>query len=343
MNWQVIHNIFDVLSRQHSARQLNNMAISFCCDFLAGSTYRIYIMEQVPGGYLLDVLAYEGSAKPTEFETNYTGEISKTGRIKTPFFEKDGFGFFSVAANKRCQALLVVDIKTNAIPTSNYEILKTVVSVWQNQLGSLHHFQRDYLTDLYNREYFLDTLNRDNFGPHHFQDRNNNSRTLQSRDPRRQRNFVESNAIVLIDIQNFDKINQEFGYSIGDENLIALANLITLSFRHNDINCRYEGDIFAVIIQSVTRSVVEDILKRFLEQVKNVHFPVVGALSVKVGFSFVYEGLLATELIDQAKRALHQCKQENQPYLAYKAEHSDPLVEGGVKIGDIEFFDSDEN
>jgi len=338
LNWQVIHNIFDVLSRQRSARKLNNMAISFCCDFLAGYTYRIYMMDQVQGGFLLDVLAYEGSPKPTTFETNYTAEISKTGRIKIPFFEKDGFGYFSVAAKRRCQALLVVDIKNNAIPTSNYEILKSIISVWQNQLGSLHHFQRDYLTDLYNREHFLDTLTKDNFGADKEQDVNTEIRPLQNRDLRRQKHFVESNAIVLIDILEFDKINQEFGYSIGDENLITLANLITLSFRHNDIKCRYEGDIFAIFLQNVSKGSVEGVLDRFFTQVKHANFPVVGSLTIKAGYSFVYEGLLATELIDQAKKALKQSKKEEVSFCAYKEANTDPLTEGGIQIGDIEFF-----
>ena len=71
-------------------------------------------------------------------------------------------------------------------------------------------------------------------------------------------------AFLLIDIDNFKKVNDQFGYKKGDYVLKLVALNFKKFFRKKDIICRYGGDEFLIIIENINKSQ----LKRRLEQVK---------------------------------------------------------------------------
>ena len=337
MNWNIVDNILDTLSKQISVQKLNNLAINFCTEYLGTATYRFYLMEQFQEGLVFDVVSCNGSPKPCDYETTYTEEISRTSICKQEFFEKEGHGFFSIHYNRRCVALLVLNIENCQMPLSNYAILKSIVTLWNNQLQTLHHFQRDYLTGLYNREYFLETLNAGTFGQV-AEDSHLSSSAHNHIDNRQHNIHVETNAILFIDIVNFDDINQKYGFSIGDEVLIALANLINLSFRSNDIYCRYAGDVFGIFVYQQSKINIDHIINRFIDRVEKSNFPVVEKITIKVGYTIARNGLLASELINQVRIALNAAKDSDNDFVQYTDKHSDPENEQSIQIGDIEFF-----
>lgn len=55
-------------------------------------------------------------------------------------------------------------------------------------------------------------------------------------------------AVMLIDIDNFQSINDRLGHREGDESLIRLARLLSAIFQANGFVARYGGDEFAVIV-----------------------------------------------------------------------------------------------
>lgn len=67
-------------------------------------------------------------------------------------------------------------------------------------------------------------------------------------------------AFIMIDVDNFKAVNDNFGHDFGDTILKAIARLLTQTFRSNDIVSRMGGDEFAVFIPQ-TRS-KEGIIKR---------------------------------------------------------------------------------
>ncbi|MCA9749967.1 MAG: GGDEF domain-containing protein, partial [Romboutsia sp.] len=89
-----------------------------------------------------------------------------------------------------------------------------------------HH---DSLTFLPNRRYFEQTL---------------------TREIAKSQKYNSSMIILLIDLDNFKFINDEFGHDIGDEYLKALANLFKNNIRDTDFLARIGGDEFALILPS---------------------------------------------------------------------------------------------
>ncbi|GBF79788.1 EAL domain-containing protein [Aphanothece sacrum] len=58
-------------------------------------------------------------------------------------------------------------------------------------------------------------------------------------------------AVVLIKINNFDNINQTFGYLIGDNLLVWLAEHLKSTLRSSDIVSRWNKDQFAILLSKV--------------------------------------------------------------------------------------------
>lgn len=54
--------------------------------------------------------------------------------------------------------------------------------------------------------------------------------------------------LVLFDIDGFHRINREHGHAEGDRVLQAVAHMLLLNLRNEDLLCRYAGDRFAVLM-----------------------------------------------------------------------------------------------
>lgn len=113
----------------------------------------------------------------------------------------------------------------------------TVAALWlhdeqrilgrQQQRREAHfrdHQAIDRITDLYNADYCCQTL----------QD------GIDSSQPP---------ALWLIDVQDFDAINQRFGFAAGDAVLNRMANTLVATVPDDSLVCRYGGDRFAVLTQ----------------------------------------------------------------------------------------------
>lgn len=103
---------------------------------------------------------------------------------------------------------------------------------------------RDQLTNLYNKEMFLDLLQQDWLLCH----RNNCSLSM-----------------LLIDIDRFKSLNDRHGHIVGDRVLQESANLIRTGIRASDIAARFGGDEFAIILPEAGVSDAHGIANRLLD------------------------------------------------------------------------------
>ncbi len=86
---------------------------------------------------------------------------------------------------------------------------------------------RDGLTGLYNHRYFQDTMDREL------------GRVMRYKNPL---------SLIMIDIDHFKMINDEYGHPVGDIVLKAVSRSIQSTLRDCDIAVRYGGEEFAVIL-----------------------------------------------------------------------------------------------
>lgn len=79
----------------------------------------------------------------------------------------------------------------------------------------------------------------------------------------------EKSALVMIDIDNFKRINDTLGHGTGDVVIVTLANILFSTFRQGDLKCRMGGDEFSVFMKDVAdRTGVEHKLTFLMQEVE---------------------------------------------------------------------------
>jgi len=118
-------------------------------------------------------------------------------------------------------------------------------------------------------------------------------------------------ALLMIDIDNFKKINDTYGHQAGDYVLKELAKLLKSQLRARDIIARYGGEEFAILLPGTTFSQAVRIAERLRKSVEkhlfkynDVQIPV----TVSIGLAVMREGLDETSLIEKADQALYLAK-----------------------------------
>jgi len=151
----------------------------------------------------------------------------------------------------------------------------------------------DGLTQIYNKRYFLETLERE-----------------ISRAQRYHRDL----SLIMFDIDHFKKVNDTFGHLAGDAVLKQLASVLKSRIRREDIMARYGGEEFAVIlpeIGSVNAMTFAEKVRRIVEKTtfkfEDHQIPV----TVSIGVAAVGPGIQTPlEFIKLADDKLYQAKIE---------------------------------
>jgi diguanylate cyclase (GGDEF)-like protein len=136
---------------------------------------------------------------------------------------------------------------------------------------------------------------------------------LEQRIAECQRMNRESLAVISMDIDDFKKINNEYGHSIGDRMLASVAGVIRRELRQMDILTRYAGDEFVAIMPMASSSMAAAISERVRNAVEEHRFSVrtgtMVGLGVSLGFAcFPEDGETTEELLTAAARMMQKDK-----------------------------------
>jgi diguanylate cyclase (GGDEF)-like protein len=91
---------------------------------------------------------------------------------------------------------------------------------------------------------------------------------------------------IMLDINNFKKINDTFGHDTGDEALIATGKLLKSCIRANDFLSRFGGDEFVLVLDIDNEKELESTINRINNKVEE--FNNKGSYPFKLSFSMGY-------------------------------------------------------
>lgn len=132
--------------------------------------------------------------------------------------------------------------------------------------------------------------------------------------------------LLIIDADNFKRINDNHGHLSGDKALIAIADAIGVAARDTDIVSRIGGEEFAVLVTDANHEIGAEIATQILLGVNAIDLTIeseVLSLSVSIGAVRVSRGLTLSAAMKAADAAL------------YRAKHSgkNMVIFGGVTEG----------
>lgn len=151
----------------------------------------------------------------------------------------------------------------------------------------------DPLTNVPNRRYFIDHVNR-----------------LVKSSQRRQASL----AFGILDIDDFKQLNDNYGHDIGDKVLTELAQMLLHLFRADDAFCRYGGEEFAFALTIADSNELYGFSDRLISAIRNLEvviddketLAITASIGIKVCQSYL--GIDFEKEMKEADIALYQSK-----------------------------------
>ena len=142
-----------------------------------------------------------------------------------------------------------------------------------------------------------------------------NRRALDDRLQQQLRLFEVSSrpfSILMLDIDFFKKINDEFGHMVGDDVLRAFAEALRTFLRAADFCARFGGEEFVVVLPETTIATAVEVAERIRAGVANsplLSKPEV-PVTVSIGVATIETGQSMSELLAAADAAVYRSKNE---------------------------------
>jgi|SRR3989344_31497 len=148
----------------------------------------------------------------------------------------------------------------------------------------------DQLTGLYNRRFFINTLNKEIL---------------------RAKRFKHPLSIILLDIDHFKMYNDKYGHKMGDMVLKVIATILKRSIRKTDTVFRYGGEEFAIIVPETSFDEVSLLAERIRYNVevdsKKIR-KVKRAVTISLGVATYKKEYKFSRMVGSADQLLYEAK-----------------------------------
>jgi diguanylate cyclase (GGDEF)-like protein len=185
----------------------------------------------------------------------------------------------------------------DAFRDGDLQSLESVADICATAIQNAHYVERvkqlaylDGLTGIFNRRFF-------------------EMRILE--EVERARRYGTGMAVIMVDIDQFKRLNDEFGHVLGDEVLRQASSLLNQQLRKIDVVCRYGGEEFGILLTQASAQHAMSIAEKLRKMVEEWQFPgVPRTVTVSAGAAaFPEHGTTRDELVRAADQALYAAKQ----------------------------------
>jgi diguanylate cyclase (GGDEF)-like protein len=142
---------------------------------------------------------------------------------------------------------------------------------------------KDSLTDLYNRRKFHEAIE------------------LQLKK-------VSKGALIILDIDHFKRINDQYGHNVGDVVLKLLARKLLSNIRENDIVARWGGEEFLIFLSGSDIINATKIAERIRLAVSETDFTIKDQVTISLGVAMIQNYDQINDAIKAADDALYKAK-----------------------------------
>jgi diguanylate cyclase (GGDEF)-like protein len=119
-------------------------------------------------------------------------------------------------------------------------------------------------------------------------------------------------ALLMIDLDDFKRVNDSFGHLAGDAVIKETAAIVRRTVRMFDVCTRYGGEEFAVLMPNSNSQSAASVAERIRHRIASHRFAELSlasaSITVSIGLAVSSAHLLPRELLDRADRALYEAK-----------------------------------
>jgi diguanylate cyclase (GGDEF)-like protein len=174
--------------------------------------------------------------------------------------------------------------------------LESLADICANSIQNAHYVERvkqlayiDGLTGIFNRRYFEMRI---------------------TEEIERAERYGSGMAVIMADIDDFKRLNDDFGHLLGDEVLRQVSSLFHQQVRKVDVVCRYGGEEFAILLTHTTAHQAANIAEKLRRLVEKWHFPgVPRTVTISAGVAALPpHGATRDDIIRAADKGLYTAK-----------------------------------
>lgn len=307
----------NAVARQTTALLELDKLLTVVCRLLLQWFHIDHVAVLIAEGESLRVRAYEGRLTPSVSMgaqlapgAGLAARALSSGRsvIENDISKVEGYitGFVETQSEmcvpliffgEKLGVLALDSARKNAFDAEDQQPLESVADICAAAMQNANYFDRmrqlayvDGLTGIHNRRFF-------------------EMRIVEELE--RAGRFQARMSVIMVDIDNFKRLNDEFGHLLGDEVLRSVSTILKQQLRKMDLVCRYGGEEFAIVVPETSGENAMRVADKLRRHIENHNFPgVPRPVTISCGVAdYPTQGITRDEVVASADAALYLAKQ----------------------------------
>ncbi len=135
-----------------------------------------------------------------------------------------------------------------------------------------------------------------------------------------------SAVVLMLDIDHFKRVNDQYGHSVGDRALVIFASAVNSILREGDLFGRLGGEEFAIVLPKITQAEATEVAERIRCKVATTPVPLDdgGVLNITASIGVVHQGALSysslESILSASDQALYMAKTLGRNRIAYAGD-----------------------
>ena len=115
-------------------------------------------------------------------------------------------------------------------------------------------------------------------------------------------------SLLLFDIDDFKKVNDRFGHTVGDQVLVGTTGVVSTNIRDEDIFARWGGEEFVVLFGSTGIERARELAERLRKAVESTSHAEAGRVTISIGIAEYRQGETITDFVNRADEKMYEAK-----------------------------------
>jgi len=117
-------------------------------------------------------------------------------------------------------------------------------------------------------------------------------------------------SIIMIDIDNFKCINDDYGHDVGDKTLAHIAKILKDNVRITDIVARWGGEEFIIVCEHTNRKKSYIVAENIRKRIEKENFKEIGKQTISLGLTQFTNEDSIDSIFKRVDKALYKAKKE---------------------------------